>query len=84
MENTTFSLQEEVKFPDWARSFQQMKLIDMIAGCNDKSLFAQICVDQVHDKPKDVIQMIKEQALDNRVMVVEMFGKDVVTIIEQL
>lgn len=71
-------------FPDLARSFQQMKLIDMIACCNDKSLFAQICVDQVHEKPKDVINMIADQIKDNRLLVIDMFGKNVVTIIEQL
>lgn len=72
------------QLPDLGKSFAKMRLQDLIASNQDKSLFAGICQTQVYENPREVFIMLHDQIKDNRVLVIEMFGVEVVKGIESL
>jgi hypothetical protein len=62
----------------------QNNLTSLIASSTHPALFAEVCRAEVAANPDGVLDMIRMQIKDGRNLVIEMFGEEVVVIIEKM
>lgn len=74
-----------MELPDIAKSFQHIKLVIDLEAIPQNSVFAIAIIRGIKEnKANEVIQMIKEQAQDNRNLVAEIIGEKLLTQIENI
>jgi hypothetical protein len=73
-------------FPDLGKHFQLMKIKDKLLGLNpDDGLLTMSIVDGVESgKLVQVVSMIKDQAKDNRMVMSNLIGEELLTSIENI
>lgn len=78
-------MKQLTELPDIAKSFQKVKLLIDLEAIPQNSVFSLAVVKGIREhKVKEVLQMIKDQAQDNRKLVAEIIGEKLLTQIENL
>ncbi len=70
--------------PDLAASASKLKLVMDLMGIQHQSVFAEAIRNGAKDNPKACIAMIKSQAHDNRALVAEIVGEELLGRIERM
>jgi hypothetical protein len=59
-------------------------LTTQLQSITHPGLFAEVIRKEVKDKPEETLKMIREQLKDNRLLVSEIIGDNLVTVIEKM
>jgi hypothetical protein len=60
------------------------ELTTQLQSITHPGLFADVIRKEVKDKPEETLKMIREQLKDNRLLVSEIIGYNLVTVIEKM
>jgi hypothetical protein len=60
------------------------ELTTQLQSITHPGLFADVIRKEVKDKPEETLKMIREQLKDNRLLVSEIIGDNLVTVIETM